>query len=60
MNQFTSKSPFDAKKIYAAELFDYAKDPLEKINVVNEPSYAKISDELNKKMIQFFNSQLNN
>jgi arylsulfatase A-like enzyme len=59
MNDFTSKSPFDAKKIYAAELFDYAKDPLEKINVVNEPSYSKIADELYNKMIQFFNAQLN-
>jgi arylsulfatase A-like enzyme len=59
MNHFTSKSPFDAKKVYAAELYDYSKDPLEKINVANEPEYAKISSSLNEKMIQFFKSQLN-
>jgi arylsulfatase A-like enzyme len=58
MNHFTSKSPFDAKKVYAAELYDYSKDPLEKINVANEPEYAKISSSLNEKMIQFFKSQL--
>jgi hypothetical protein len=59
MNHFTSKSPFDAKKVYAAELYDYSKDPLEKINVVGEPEYAKISSSLNEKMIAFFKSQLN-
>jgi iduronate 2-sulfatase len=59
MNHFTSKSPFDAKKVYATELYDYTKDPLEKINVANEPEYAKISSSLNEKMIQFFKSQLN-
>jgi hypothetical protein len=59
MNHFTSKTPFDARKIYASELYDYDKDPLEKINVVHSPEYAAISSALYEKMIQFFTSQLN-
>ena len=57
MNDFTSKQAFDSKKVYASELYDYEKDPLEKVNVVADKAYAKTSAALKAKMITFFKSQ---
>lgn len=57
MSNFTSKDIFDSKKVYATELYDYLKDPLEKVNVVSEKSYASIASDMNKKMLSFFASQ---
>ena len=57
MNDFTSKAPFSEKKVYAKELYDYVKDPLEKVNAVDDKKYAAISKELYNKMIVFFKTQ---
>lgn len=57
MNDFTSKQPFSENKIYASELYDYVKDPLEEVNVVNDKNYTSISATLKSKMITFFESQ---
>lgn len=57
MNNFTSTEAFDAKKIYAQELYDYTKDPLEKVNVVNETNYSVVYKSMYTKMIAFFKSQ---
>lgn len=57
MNDYTSKEPFSNKKVYASELYDYDKDPLEKENVVNDKKYSAIKKELNEKMIVFFKAQ---
>ena len=58
MNDFTTKQDFNPAKVYASELYDYVKDPLEKVNVVADKKYAKISSELKAKMIAFFKTQL--
>lgn len=58
MNNFTSKQAFEAKKVYATELYDYEKDPLEKVNVVKDKKHAKIAIDLNAKMMEFFKSQV--
>ena len=57
MNNFTSKQPFSASQVYASELYDYVKDPLEKVNVVNDKNYSATSAALKSKMIAFFKSQ---
>jgi hypothetical protein len=57
MNDFTSKQAFETSKVYATELYDYEKDPLEKVNVVKDKKYENTSAELNAKMIAFFKSQ---
>jgi iduronate 2-sulfatase len=57
MNDFTSKQAFEASKVYASELYDYKKDPLEKVNVVAEKEYSDISSQLKAKMIAFFKYQ---
>lgn len=57
MNDFTSKEPFSNKKVYASELYDYDKDPLEKENVVNDKKYLAIKKELNEKLMVFFKAQ---
>ena len=59
MNNFTSKNVFSASKIYAKELYDYKKDPLEKVNVVNSPEYKNIAKEMYITMESYFKSQLN-
>ena len=57
MNDFTSKQVFEAKKVYTTELYDYVKDPLEKVNVVNDKNYTATSTELKAKMITFFKNE---
>jgi len=58
MNNFTSKQPFNESQVYAFEMYDYVKDPLEKVNVVNDKDYATISKELKDKMLDYFKSEL--
>ena len=58
MNDFTSKQPFVANKVYATELYDYEKDPLEKVNVVNAKAYEAVSKEMYSKMLTFFKEQV--
>lgn len=57
MNDYNSKEPFDAKKVFAIELYDYVKDPLETINVANEKNYETVAKDLNEKMIIFLKEQ---
>ena len=57
MNNFTSKQNFSESQVYASELYDYVKDPLEKVNVVNDKNYIATSVALKSKMIAFFKSQ---
>ena len=57
MNNFTSKQAFNESQVYASEMYDYVKDPLEKVNVVNDKNYTSISAGLKSKMIAFFKSQ---
>lgn len=49
MHNYTSDKPFDEKKVYATELYDYQKDPLEKENLVKDRRYEKIASSLYKK-----------
>jgi arylsulfatase A-like enzyme len=44
----------DRSKVYATELYDYEKDPLETVNVANENDYEVVSADLKKKMELFF------
>jgi iduronate 2-sulfatase len=58
MNNFTSKQPFNESQVYASEMYDYVKDPLEKVNVVNDKEYAAIAKEMKAKMLDYFKSEL--
>jgi arylsulfatase A-like enzyme len=58
MNNFTSKQPFNESQVYASEMYDYVKDPLEKVNVVNDKEYATISKDMKAKMLDYFKSEL--
>ena len=57
MNNFNSKEAFNESQVYASEMYDYVKDPLEKVNVVNDKNYKTTSAALRSKMIAFFKSQ---
>ena len=57
MNNFNSKEAFNESQVYTSEMYDYVKDPLEKVNVVNDKNYTSISASLKSKMIAFFKSQ---
>ena len=57
MNNFTTKDAFSNEKVFAKELYDYSKDPLEKVNVYNDKNYANTAKEMYNKMITFFKSQ---
>ena len=57
MNNFTSADKFSLEKVYASELYDYVKDPLETVNVVADKKYVSISKEMNAKMVAYFKSK---
>jgi arylsulfatase A-like enzyme len=47
----------DASLLVGSELFDYEKDPLEKVNFTGSTSYKNIKATLHKQMISFLASQ---
>ncbi len=57
-NGFRSTQPFNKDWIIGIELYDYKKDPLEKVNVANEKKYATVSKDMNGKMMAFLKSQV--
>jgi arylsulfatase A-like enzyme len=56
-NGYRSYNPFSKDLIVAKELYDYEKDPLETVNVVDEKAYQAIAREMEEKMISFLKSQ---
>jgi hypothetical protein len=56
-DDFRSYKAYNKDLVVATELYDYQKDPLEKINVANEKSYKKVAAEMNQQMIDFFRTQ---
>jgi len=57
LKNFTSDQVYSADKVYTKELYDYTKDPLEKVNVSDDKKYAAIAADLDKKMIAYFKSK---
>jgi iduronate 2-sulfatase len=57
MNDFTSTQPYDERKLYATELYDYRKDPLEKRSVAGDPSYSAVKEQLITEIKAFFKRQ---
>ena len=58
-NGFRSTQPFDKDLVVGTELYDYIVDPLETVNVVDAKEYMDVSKSMNKKMLEFFASQVN-
>jgi arylsulfatase A-like enzyme len=54
---FRSDKVYTKELVVATELYDYQKDPLEKVNVVNEKSYQKIVAKMTNQLLEFFDSQ---
>jgi arylsulfatase A-like enzyme len=57
LKNFTSDQAYSADKVYTKELYDYVKDPLEKVNVSDDKKYAAIAADLDKKMLAYFKSK---
>ena len=57
LKNFTSDQAYSADKVYTKELYDYVKDPLEKVNVSDDTKYAAIVADLDKKMVAYFKSK---
>jgi len=57
LKNFTSDQVYSADKVYTKELYDYVKDPLEKVNVSEDKKYAEIAADLDKKMLAYFKSK---
>lgn len=57
LKNFTSDQVYSADKVYTKELYDYVKDPLEKVNVSEDKKYAEIAADLDKKMLSYFKSK---
>jgi hypothetical protein len=56
-NNFTSKEPYSESRVYASELYDYEKDPLEKTNVIDDAAYKKVNAHMNDLFLDFLKSQ---
>jgi len=57
LKNFTSDQVYSADKVYTRELYDYVKDPLEKVNVSDDKKYASIASDLDKKMVAYLKSK---
>ena len=57
LKNYTSDKPYSADKVYTRELYDYVKDPLEKVNVSEDKNYAAIAAKLDKKLVDYFKSK---
>lgn len=57
MSDFNTNDVFSANKIYAQEMYDYTKDPLEKVNIFKDDNYKSTAKEMYNKMVEFFKSQ---
>src|SRR5690606_26912927 len=53
-NDWHTTMPYDPASLEAVELYDYEKDPLEKVSVANKPAYAQVRKELTDKMLEYF------
>ena len=49
--------PFDPSKVAARELYDYEKDPLETVNVADDPAYADVRERLEGELHAFYEAQ---
>jgi iduronate 2-sulfatase len=49
-NGYRSYDPYNEDNIDGVELYDYEKDPLESINLADDPAYARIRAELHEKL----------
>jgi arylsulfatase A-like enzyme len=47
----------DRSKVYATELYDYEKDPLETVNVAKDKAYTAVAADLNKKIELVFSTK---
>ena len=56
-NNYTSAETFDQSRVYAVEMYDYVKDPLEKENFANDKNYVTIAAELKGKVVAFLAAQ---
>jgi iduronate 2-sulfatase len=56
-NGYRSTQPFSPDLVVARELYDYAKDPLETVNVVADKKYQPVTTDLEQKMAAFLKSQ---
>ncbi len=59
-NNFRSTQPFNKDWVSAEELYDYKKDPLETVSVINDKKYSSIAGDLRAKMQKFLKSQVKN
>lgn len=55
-NDFRSNQPFTESRVYAVELYDYDKDPLEKVNYAGDKSYNKIEKDLKARILDYLKS----
>jgi iduronate 2-sulfatase len=56
-DSYRSYKQFSSNLVVARELYDYGKDPLETVNVVDVKDYGSIAKDLGIKMEKFLNSQ---
>jgi len=56
---YNKKDLFRDPVIDATELYDYEKDPQEKVSLENDPEYAEVVDKLKKKLLKLMNEEAN-
>jgi len=54
---YRGTEPYDPKKVVGRELYDYQKDPMETVNVVDAHEYKPVTDKMRRQLQEFFETQ---
>ena len=57
IEDYKSYQPYDSQKVVAKELYDYQKDPQEKISRAGNAAYSAIVTELSSKLVRQLSQQ---
>lgn len=57
VGDFKTYMPFDGHEVVGRELYDYDNDPLERVNLADDPRYAKVVRKLSGELHAFYDRQ---
>jgi arylsulfatase A-like enzyme len=58
-DNYRTNLPYDKKYVIASEMYDYEKDPLEKVSIIDKPEYQKDKKNMEKLFVESMQREYN-